>query len=154
MQRRMAVRWGFCFVPKVLGTWRFHGANYSVASVDSPEKLDQLIAVIQRTIATEPPGLFPQDYARLFERRLRFNAARQALRRRGKIRSSDEGLRVLFSMVRATRIDKIMLQAFHLLRPASTFLSLAWLTMRLRPFSLAWLGTETVHRWVSERVRS
>ena len=153
VQRRMAVRWGFCFVPKVLGAWRIHGVNYSVAAVDSPEKLDRLVAATSRVIASESPWLFPQEYSGLFERRLRFNAARLGLLHRGKLGLSDKELRPIYRMVRASKIDKIMLRAFRLLGPASTLLSMAWIGVRLHPFSWRWLGTEAAYRLISGRVK-
>lgn len=154
MQRRMAVRWGFCFVPKVLGIWRLHGANFSAAAVASPEKLDQLIETNQRALAIEPPGLFPEGYSQLLERRLRFSAARLALLRHGRKAPSHEELSAVCSMIRATRADRMMLQTFQRLGPASTLLSMGWLAMRLRPFSFAWLGMEAMRRVVCERAQS
>ncbi|HLI11521.1 MAG TPA: glycosyltransferase [Alphaproteobacteria bacterium] len=151
MLRRMAVRWGFCFTPKVLGAWRLHGANYSAAAVATPERLDRLIQANRRVIEAEPDGLFPRGYARLFERRLRFNAARLPLSRPGDGTCEDERLGAVLGMIRATRIDGMMLRAFRHLGPASSLLSLGWLALRLRPFSFAWLAAEACRRLVSGR---
>jgi len=153
MQRRMAVRWGFCFIPEVLGTWRLHGANFSTSAVESAEKVDQLIELNQRVVAAEPPGLFPEGYAQLFERRLRFNAARVALLHCDNKTPSDEQLWAICSIVHATWIDRMMLRTFQRLKLASALLMMGWLAMRLRPFSFTWLGMEAVRRLVSQGVR-
>lgn len=145
LQRRLAVRWGFAFIPKVLGCWRMHGANYSVGSVGAPDSLDRLIEACQRVISAEPPGLFPQGYGELFERRMRFFAARQALVQHGGGASADE-LATILRLARATPLDRLALQMFRYLGSASVALSLGWLAMRLRPLALTWLGSEYLHR--------
>ncbi|MGQ0812732.1 MAG: hypothetical protein ACT4OO_16110, partial [Nitrospiraceae bacterium] len=61
--------------------------------------------------------------------------------------------RGICSMVRATRIDSMMLRTFQRLMPASTLLSVGWLALRLRPFSFVWLGMEAVRRFAAERLR-
>jgi glycosyltransferase involved in cell wall biosynthesis len=153
LQRRMAVRWGFCFIPRILGAWRLHGSNFSAAAVESPEKLDRLIDVNRDVIGAEPPGLFPANYAELFERRLRFNAARLALLRKASRGGDDDGLGDLCSMIRATPMDRRILGTLQGGTPVFTFLSLGWLAMRLRPFSFSWLGMEALRRAIAERPR-
>jgi glycosyltransferase involved in cell wall biosynthesis len=151
MQRRMAARWGFCFVPKVLGKWRLHGSNLSTEAVAGPEKLDQLVHLVRRVIATEPPGLFPEGYAELIERRLRFNAARLAVLKQSTAASRDDDLRAICRMMHATRADTMALRVLRNIRGASALLSVAWLAMRLRPFSFTWLAMEALRRAISER---
>lgn len=146
MQRRMAVRWGFCFIPRVLGTWRLHGANYSAAAVESPERLDHLVAVTRQVIESEPTGLFPESYGPIFERRLRFNAARLAILRHEHDTSRDVAPTAICNMIQGRGIDRTMLRLFQRFGPLATFLSMGWISLRLRPFSFAWLGMETVRR--------
>lgn len=151
MMRRMAVRWGFCFVPKILGVWRLHGANFSAAAIDSPEKLGSLIEANRRIISAEPTGLFPDSYSEIFERRLRFNAARLMLQRQGGSAPRPDALEILLRMIRATWVDVAAIRGFRWLGPAATTVSVWWLALRLRPYSFIWLGKEYARRMFSKR---
>jgi glycosyltransferase involved in cell wall biosynthesis len=154
LQRRMAVRWGYAFVPSLLGVWRVHGTNYSVASVTEPATLERLIGISRDILASEPPDLFPAGYPEKFERRLRFNAARLLV---GDVGEQAEAPQRIRWTIRGTALDQRVLAACSRLagstggmRPGR-WLAMAWLTLRLRPISPRWLIREAFWRLRSKK---
>ncbi|HRD75896.1 MAG TPA: glycosyltransferase family A protein [Hyphomicrobiaceae bacterium] len=140
LQRRMAVRWGFCFIPAPLAAWRLHGANYSQASVTNPESLNEMLAQITRQINAEPAGLFPDGYAELFERRLRFGAGRLiASRLPADPVASDQ----IAKCIKAGSIERRWLATLARTGRLSPRLMIAWLALRNRPFSPWWTLAES-----------
>ena len=149
LQRRLAVRWGYVFVPEILGIWRLHGANYSVSSVMDPGVLEQMIADGRGVLANEPAGLYPPRYLELFERRLRFNSARLLAAR---LPQSAISASLIGQILGGGRIDQAMLAGVVKLGPLAPHLATAWITVRLRPFALSWLLSEAAWRAV-DRLR-
>ena len=135
-QLQLAGRHGFCFVPSVLGAWRLHGENFSSRSVGDPQALDLMLEKCARTLVTSA-GDLPKNYAALFERRLRFSAARLLV-------LGDAPLSVsrLVGITHANRPQRRMLAALASFQPASKFLLVLFLAAWLRPFSFGWLAIE------------
>ncbi len=148
LQRRLAVRWGYAFMPEVLGMWRVHGTNYSLTSVGKPETLEHMIAVARTILNREPPGLFPPDYATLFERRLRFNAARLQV---GRLRTEVGLASALTQTITGSRLDEAVLASVSRLGVVSSPLATLWLLLRLRPYAWSWLCAEWFARATSPR---
>jgi glycosyltransferase involved in cell wall biosynthesis len=142
--RRIAARHGFCFEPRALGMWRIHGANYSVSMASSDEGLASMTARFTEILDKEPPGLFPPGYAEMLERRMRFGVGRLIVL--GADLSSSGTLARLCRLTGNTAADRaafaVAARAGALGRPAA----LAWLTLRLRPFSLLRLSVEPIRR--------
>jgi len=74
--RVLALKQGACYMPESLAAWRFLGNNMSVVNATEHEKLESLIAKANAFIATQDKTLFPKNYAKLLENRMRFGAAR------------------------------------------------------------------------------
>lgn len=76
LTRRLAARYGFCFIPRELGVWRNYGTNYSSVQSMEPAQLKTLVGKMRTVIKSEPQGLFDVDYADRLARRMCFNGAR------------------------------------------------------------------------------
>ena len=139
IQRRLAVRWGYAFTPDILGTWRIHGANYSVTSASDAAVLERLIAAGKALIEREPTGLFPAGYPELFERRLRFNSARLMA---GNLTQQPDPGGAIARIMGGKPIDQSVLSATTRLGKLSWVATMAWLFVRLRPLSMGWLLSE------------
>ncbi len=146
LQRRLAVLHGYCFQPQTLGVWRHHTSNFSITSVTDPQRLERLLDGAADWIGRDPGNAFPRGYADLFARRLRFNAARVVL------------ISSMSGDVKATRIAHIagggarelrMIEGLCARGAVGNLVLLAWLALRLRPFSLARLGAEPFRRAAS-----
>jgi GT2 family glycosyltransferase len=152
LQRRLAVRYGYAYVPELLAFWRIHGSNYSVTSTTNAESLEHSIAVAKAAFEREPSGLFPDAYAALFERRLRFNAARLLI---GRLEPGAEAAQLVAAAIGGHAVDRRALLAFSKLTGAFRPMALSWITVRLRPFAWSWLlgeGIRRVHRQVVARL--
>jgi glycosyltransferase involved in cell wall biosynthesis len=152
LQRRLAVRWGYAFVPSLLGVWRVHGANYSVESVMKSETLERLIGASRDVFEREPLGLFPAGYADLFERRLRFNAARLLVNKLGARVDAPQGIG---ASIKGTALDTRILSNCDRLatfaegQKIGRWLAMLWIALRLRPIKPLWLVREAVWRLTS-----
>jgi glycosyltransferase involved in cell wall biosynthesis len=136
LQRRLAARWGYVFVPDILGVWRVHGANYSVTSATDPAVLEAMIATARRVLADEPAGLYPPGYAELLERRLRFNSARLHA---GGLGHRDDAADTMTRIMGGRSADRNALAGAARCGRLAPMLALSWLTLRLRPFAPSWL---------------
>lgn len=147
LQRRMAIRWGSVFLSEVLARWRIHGDNYSQVSATEPATLDQLVARCRAVIEAEPAGLFPPAYADLFERRLRFGAARLlALRLATEPGLVDRMAACAGAGPMATRALRTLARTGRL----APHLAMAALTMAMRPFALSRLAADVLLRPIQE----
>lgn len=150
LQRRLAVRYGYCFVPDVLGVWRVHGENYSVASVTAPETLDAMLAASRAVLYPETPALFPPGYPEVFDRRLRFNAARLLIADLGH--TSETAARIN-ATIRGTVLDRCVLSIATLVArlpmtaPLARLSVTGWLVLRLAPLRMSWLLREAFWRF-------
>jgi hypothetical protein len=77
MSKRLALKYGFCFAPKILGKWQVTNKGLSRTTSRAAEAV---LALLQRARARiEEDPVFPRGYAILFERRFRFATCRLAL---------------------------------------------------------------------------
>jgi len=76
LARRLAARYGFGFIPRVLGTWHIHGANLSVGANRDPAEIGRMVDQACQVLSEEPSGLFEPDYGARLGRRIRFGSAR------------------------------------------------------------------------------
>lgn len=77
--RLLAARHGCMFVDETLGIWRQHATNFSANTLTDPQRFETIVAQIRHTFETQGTDVLPRNYARLFDRRLRFNACRLLL---------------------------------------------------------------------------
>ena len=139
VQRRMAVRSGFAFIARPIAVWRIHGENYSIIAQQNGDSLDQILATQRLVLSKEPNGLFPPGYADLLERRTRFAVARQLLLRQATPSTTHSAIA---QMLGGQRLDDQALSILARLGPLAKLAIQAWMTLRLRPFSLVWLFKE------------
>jgi glycosyltransferase involved in cell wall biosynthesis len=133
--RQLAARDGFGFIPEVLGYWRIHGQNYSVSTATSPERLEEGVRSLQAALAHEPLGAYPLNYSDTLSRRYRFGGARLiALNKElpGSIRAGQ-----IAAMLNANAFERSTLAALLNAGFPGSVVVIAWLTIRLRPLSLA-----------------
>ncbi len=131
LARQIALRYGFSFIPEVLGYWRRHGDNYSVTTVTRADSINPPLAHMRRRIAAEQKPNFEPDYDKRLERRVRFNGARLILLERGVSTSLKHDR--LMALLAPGSLDRVLLEV--LLRLHSN-LALGWLVARMRPMSV------------------
>lgn len=142
-QRRLAARWGYVFLPEVLGVWRVHGANYSVASATDPATIETMVHNARLVLAEEDQSLYPQDYPHIFERRLRFNGARLLTT---EIAREPAIAGRMTAIMGGSRLDHAILGATRHFGRLAPVAATAWLAFRLRPMSPWWLLSEAGFR--------
>ena len=135
LSRQIAARHGFGFIPEVLGYWRMHGQNYSVSTATDPQALEKSIRLMQASLKREPPGIFPPEYSAMLERRFRFAGARLIALDKN-VPPHTRAARIAL-LIRARSFEQYMLGNMLAAGTPGAISVLAWLTMRLRPLSLA-----------------
>jgi putative glycosyltransferase (TIGR04372 family) len=145
ISRQLAVRYGFGFIPEVLGYWRMHDKNYSVSTATSPQKLEAALRSLRAKLAREPAGGFATDYYDTLSRRIRFGGVRLiALNRKKPFQTRAAEIAAL---LHAGDLERQMLSIFLAAGSLGLMIALAWLTLRLRPLSLLrLLGNVPVRR--------
>jgi glycosyltransferase involved in cell wall biosynthesis len=133
--RQIAARHGFGFIPEVLGYWRMHGSNFSVSTVTDPQALDRGIKAVRTALKREPAEAFPPSYGDLLDRRLRFGGARLIAVDRS-VAASVRAARIR-ALLHGGRFEQCVLATFMRAGVLGSIAALAWLTIRLRPFSLS-----------------
>ena len=139
--RKIALTLGFCYAPITALTWCvFPG---SVSRTTSINNARQILEKIETRLASD--AVFPMWYRRAFRRRWYFATSRLAVQ--------EEPInRVLLAEMGAQNatdraVLNCILNTFG--RKSARVLILAWLWLRLRPFSLVGLGTTVLARYWS-----
>jgi hypothetical protein len=131
LARRLALTYGFYFLAEILGYWRIHGQNYSTATATDPLKLADRLADVRTAIAGS--DLFPPGYAKLFERRARFGAARMVLGGETPAAArATHAAKLLGTGAAEARLLQLLLSLGRIGPTAA----LVWLTLRAHPMSL------------------
>jgi glycosyltransferase involved in cell wall biosynthesis len=130
--RQLALTFGVFFLPEILGYWRIHGLNYSTVTITDPTNMSAKLAEIRALIADS--DVFPPGYADLFERRIRFGAARIVISSKLATSAKAEHASALLDFCKAERLWLKLLLSFGGL---GRIAALAWATLRTRPASLA-----------------
>lgn len=141
VSKQLALRYGFCFTPRVVADWHIDPDGYSRKSASDPQIAFAIIDKLRMTIAND--AVFPPHYADLYERRWRFAVCRLALA------SRPFNADILHSMGGKALPDRLVLNGLMRLRPVilSKTLILIWLTLRLRPTS----PIQVIRSFVSRR---
>jgi hypothetical protein len=143
LSKRLALKYGFCFAPRVVATWQVRREGLSRTTSRTAEHVLALLNKVRTQVARDP--VFPPGYDDLFERRWRFATCRLAL--------AEESPNWKF--LRTIGPQGIVDHAFYrmaqgLPRPWGAYGALVWLTMRLRPYSLLALAdTSLRRRWAN-----
>ncbi len=142
--RQLAARFGFSFVPEVLGFWRIHGANYSVATATDAAAIERSMSRVRDVLAAEPGSTFPPDYDQVLDRRLRFGGARLVALDRSASPATKAAR--IADLLRAGRAEGVLLRALVSAGRVGAYAVLVWLALRLWPFSLIRLGLEPLRK--------
>ena len=140
LTRKVALTHGFYFVPATFAVWNVFSQGYSRTTALEVERarkaLDELPALM------EQDADFPKWYSAVFKRRWRFGAARLALE------ATPPRVAVLLEIGAVSVWDRwflSLLSPWVAHRPIR-LLTLAFLTMRLRPYRLRDLAATTLAR--------
>ncbi len=142
LARQIAARHGFGFVPQVLGYWRIHGQNYSVSTATDPAAIKKGILAARTAVDREPVGTFPPNYADILDRRLRFGGSRLMVLNRNN--SPANRAAIVSEFLQAGKVERNALHVLAMAGWIGSIISLAWLTIRLRPLSL-WALIRQLH---------
>jgi GT2 family glycosyltransferase len=146
LARKISLMFGFCYAPQVVAAWRVHPKGLSRTAALDAERAGRVLAQVTSKIAAD--GVFPRWYEQRFADRWRFASARLALQATPR----NDG--VVMTMGARSALDRTVLGlASHLPgRAATTFVMLAWLWLRFRPYRLVdLLRTAAVRRCVAAR---
>ncbi len=148
--RRMASRWGFCFVPEVLGHWRIHpsNSNYSASQVTTEESFAAMAMAASSTVDSEPAGTFPRGYREALDRRLRFGRIRLMI---SQPRLTDAQVQIVTRLLGGGTLDGTILDAARHLGPIRKLALLTWSAFRLRPYSLQSMLVEPFRKRIALR---
>jgi glycosyltransferase involved in cell wall biosynthesis len=141
LARKIALTEGMWFTPTAVATWHIHAGGLSRQTALALEKAVDALVVLPGLIERDRD--FPPWYGELFQRRWRFGSARLAL----DVTPPDKAL--LEAMVPDTRVDHAViavLAPFFRFR-AARLATLAWLTLRLRPYRLKDVAVTALDRW-------
>ena len=128
--RKIALRQGLCFLPIPAATWNIFPGGLSRTTALRGDLVLNALTSIPNRIAHDPQ--FPSWYAETFKRRWRFASARLLLQ-------SEPPDRALIQAVAApTALDRYVIAVLLWLAPLALrrLVTLAWLTLRFRPYRL------------------
>jgi glycosyltransferase involved in cell wall biosynthesis len=138
VERILAFQHGFVYVPGIRAVFRVAANTFSGSTLLDQNENTRQLAIARERLATSIVGQLAPDYPDLFARRMRFSAARLQLVWNG--RNADPG--AIVAVAGGTDTDMMVLTAVRQtigFGGVGRVLALAWLTLRLRPFSLLYL---------------
>jgi glycosyltransferase involved in cell wall biosynthesis len=127
--RKLALTYGFCFVPRLMATWQVFDDSFSRETASDPIETRRVLTSALAHFAED--SAFPNWYGKLFTRRLQFGIARLA----ASTRPMNEAVLLQSSM--SSRTDRAFLSAIArlpALRPLRAIV-LGWLWLRFWPMS-------------------
>jgi glycosyltransferase involved in cell wall biosynthesis len=141
LSKHLALKYGFCFIPKVVVRWQVRGAGLSRTNSRDLYAARLMLEEAQRRIRLDP--VFPTEYSEVFDRRWRFASCRVALA------SPAPDWDFLHSFGPRSPVDvNILAIARKIGSKAGVCLALIWLALRYRPYSLIALAeTYLRRRW-------
>lgn len=137
LARELALRHGFVFIPEVLGVWHVNPVSVSRAAASDPAATLAMVKRARVRIEAALGAPYPAWYPELFERRMRFAAARVMV-------TEPQGGRIDTAAIAALNGNGPLNRAALGLAAAlpgtlGRIATLGWLTLRQRPMSLAGL---------------
>jgi glycosyltransferase involved in cell wall biosynthesis len=141
LSKHLALKYGFCFIPKVVVRWQVRGDGLSRTNSRDLDAARLMLEKAKKRIELDP--VFPTGYSEVFDRRWRFASCRVALA--GPVPDWD----FLRSFGPRSLIDmNVLAIARKIGSKAGVYLALIWLTLRYRPYSLLALAeTYLRRRW-------
>jgi hypothetical protein len=121
-----------------------HGENFSTTTSTDPVALGEKITRAKNILAAEPAGLFPRNYPGVFERRQRFGGARLF----ALLENQSAGARAerITALLQGGKREESFLRFLLSFGRAGITATMVWLTLRLRPMSLAVLLRQAATR--------
>jgi hypothetical protein len=133
LARKIAVMRGFCYAPQVVATWRVFAGGVSRQTALNPASAVDVLERIPARLARDPA--FPGWYGPLFRKRWRFAVSRLATE------SSPINYPLMDSVAKGSSLDMWALstlrRTFAGLPALERLATLAWLSIRLRPYRLS-----------------
>jgi hypothetical protein len=131
LARKIALRYGFFFEPKIVAAWAVFSDSVSRRSARELQRTKHILEVVPPLIALDPD--FPEWYAAAFRDRWRFATCRLALL------ADPIDRELVLAMGARSAPERARLQTTLSLpgRKIAKLATLAWLWFRLRPTSLA-----------------
>jgi glycosyltransferase involved in cell wall biosynthesis len=145
--RLLAFQHGFYFDPAVLAAYNKDPMSFSGRSALSVADSQRLLAAAASWIAENLPADVRDEHGPLFDRRMRFAFARLwVIWSNGQIKTDD-----VADLLNFGRLNRAILTAMTRLPVGARFLTLGWMTLRMRPFGLramaeAWWRAFTFRR--------
>jgi glycosyltransferase involved in cell wall biosynthesis len=146
LSKRLALKYGFCFSPKVVVRWQVRDDGLSRTSSRDTIAVRRMLEEAQTRIGSD--SIFPPKYSEMFNRRWRFATCRVVLA------TEFPDWDFLRAIGPQNLIDRFV---FAIARKSGAktgvYLALFWLTLRYRPYSLLAMADTYAHRrW--ERISS
>ena len=141
--RKIALTYGFCFIPRVVATWVIYSNSFSRQTALDVERAQQLLEHIGARLSTDPT--FPKWYAGVFANRWRFATSKLALE------ASPVNYEFLMMMAARSSLDRHII--FMLSRSPwwlPRIFLLAWLWLRFHPTTLVGLILTALARRLSK----
>jgi len=130
--RLLAFRHGFYFDPAVLAAYNKNPMSFSARSALSVDDSRRLLAAAASWIAENLPADVRDEHGPLFDRRMRFAFARLwVIWGNGQVRTNE-----IADLLNFGPFDRAVLAVLARLPAGANFLTLGWMTLRMRPFSL------------------
>lgn len=148
LTRKIALTHGYCYAPECVAVWNFFPSSFSHANALNANRSVAVRNAARACIASDPA--FPHWYGERLVDRLRFSAARLALRE-----TPIDAAKVIQLGAR-TGIDRVAL-TFALAVSKGRFgriASMIWLYLQLRPFGLTRIAVSFIYRNLYCRVDS
>jgi len=130
--RLLAFRHGFYFDPAVLGAYNKDPLSYSGRNALSVSESRRLLDEAQSCMAANLPEDVRDEHAPLFDRRMRFGLARLWVIWRDSRPNTD----AIADILNFSSFDRKVLAACSRVPIGGGYLTLAWMTLRARPFGL------------------
>ena len=134
LARELALQHGIVFFPEVLGVWHINLGGVSRSAAANPHVTLDLIARARARMEERLGAPYPAWYPALFERRTRFAAARLLVIEPPGGRINPSAVAMISG---GGSLDRLALHIAQVLPGAAArFAAMAWLTLRLRPYSV------------------
>ena|SRR6202166_2605495 len=130
--RILALRYGFCFDPEVLASFRISSESYSARSSLSVVESGYLVDTATRWIRRHFPADVRDKYALRFDRRLRFSIGRHWIVWRKNALDTDAMAKVM----NLTIFDRAVMKILSKIPFVSSKFILVWISLRMQPYSL------------------
>ena len=145
MARKIALTYGFCYAPQIVTKWYIYPGSVSRAMAYDLDKARKILDLVPDKLTVDP--VFPKWYPHLFQQRWRFAVARLALEHCPPDRA------LLLGMgAQSARDRNVLGAACKLPCSLASFIALAWLWYRFRPYPLGMLlSTFAARLWARSR---